>query len=1190
MAVDVGAELRLACAGGIFEAMTSSIQPSERQQRIRDSLNDRRPELAQAWVFVLETLSVPAAPGAERVRLALICHAMRELMNRIPAAWGSSPSRHAGPSASDLQVALASSIADHPDFDLNAASDLVPVPSLVVRALRDLVEASQRRSRTIRSDIAAFLTDEGNNESPAVRLWFEVHAFFMARVHLGDAETGASQIPTDEQILEQVGTFEEIVDNRLSAFFRARHELDGLLASLNATRDGVFTTPSQEEVEMTLLRISRSQLRRVFFEGLENPSWLRSLSSAGAFLHPPEPRASDNGFTRDVYWPEISYLTRMARIHPMAVVDALLPLASTRNAWVRRGVVEIGSQVPPADGARLSRILRGWEIDGFGWRTDTRELTSFAVALLEGGERKDGMWLVSKLFEPRAADGDPRYRAPRVGIEDYWYESELPRVVVALGPAAFPTLVRWLGTFVKLSGRVTDAWDMSGADRPTMRSHESTLDSPEQALIDALRDVSLEQMCVDPERTIHQLTRNGFELLRKIALFVLGEHLRLLREQGRSVEIAIALAVEQLADDANHREHLRVEYAELARAAVDADERARTAIDTFLSSARVSNLEGLERRRSDVSDPGVSDENDIASIADRYEHPWLAAIGSGSLSESARERLSALNKLHGPREDALEPAGFVTSWTGPNPHTTRDEMSCMSPSQLMTLITGWHLTGDGFGPEPTHEGQGRELAALLTEHPSALLGETALVERLRPTYVRAVLSGWTGALRAGIHPDFGQVVIVLRDVLRHQNKSRFVAEGREYDDDTNYQWAKREAVAFLGEVLDESRAAELSSGDFSAFAELLVEGTRDDAAWSTYDDHQHTSGSSDPLNLSLNWQWPKRVHALLALATRDDKSSWRDRALAEVDTELTRRDRHGAVHAVIGQAFNRLYVQSRHWLDKNVDLLFGGIEPPDRGQQVALTTAIATHHFHPDTYAYLRQAIAAAIRLQDDLVAGWHNRSAPQVQIGEWVIEAIARGSDTLDGEIPKLFFKTTPAPIRGKAMKNVAWSFFRASTVDPDIRDRFAQLWDDRIAQAETHGGGKGELIGFWWLARAEWFAAEWWLPRFKRVLVLEPDVAAELVMVGQDLAAASSKLPSEAFDVLRLLLRPVEAGRVQHNLSRHALPMVLANALRSGDMVLEREANIYLNDLGARGYLQLEDQVNTILRGDIPIDPIEN
>jgi hypothetical protein len=1170
--------------------MTSSIQPSERQRRIRDALNDRRPELAQAWGFVLETLSVPAVLGAERMRLALICHAMRELMNRIPAAWGSAPPRHAGPSASELEVALASSIADHPDFDLNAASDLVPVPSPVLRALRDLVEASQRRSRTIRSDIAAFLTDEGNSESPAVRRWFEVHAFFMAGVHLGDAETGASHIPTDEQILEQIETFEKIVDNRLSAFFRARHELDGLLANLNATDDGVFTTPSPEEVDMTLLSISRSQLRRVFFEGLDNPSWLRPLSSAGAFLHPPEPRASDDGFNRDVYWPEISYLTRMARIDPVAVVDALVPLSRTRNAWVRRGVVEIGSQVPPADGARLSRILRGWEIDGFGWRMDARELTSFAVTLLEGGERKDGMWLVSQLFEPRAADGDGRYTAPRVGIEDYWYESELTRVVVALGPAAFPTLVRWLETFVKLSGRATDAWDMSGMDRPTMRSHESALDNPEQSLIDAVRDVSLEQMRVDPGRTIRRLTRNGFELLRKVALFVLAEHLRLSREQGRSADIGIELAIEQLADDANHREHLRIEYAELARAAGDAGERARAAIDTFLTSARASNLQGLEQRRSDASDAGVSDEDDIASIADRYEHPWLAAIDSDALSDAARNKLSALDQLHGPREDALEPAGIMRSWTGPNPHTTRDEMSRLSPLQLMTLITGWHLTGDGFGPEPTHEGQGRELAALLTEHPTALLGETALVKRLRPTYVRAVLSGWNGALRAGIHPDFGQAVIVLRDVLSHPNESNFVAEGREYDDDTNYQSAKREAVAFLGEVLDESRATGLSAGDFSAFAELLVSGTRDDAAWSIYDEHQHTSDSSDPLNLSLNWQWPKRVHALLALATREDKLSWRDRALAEVETELTRRDRHGAVRAVIGQALNRLYVHARPWLDKNVDLLFGGIEPPNRGQQVALTTAIATHQFHPATYVYLRQAIAAAIRLQDDLVAGWRNRRAPQVQIGEWVINSIVRGSDTLDGEIPKLFFATTSAPIRGEAMKSLAWSFFRARTVDPAIRDRFAQLWDDRIAYAETHGGGRGELIGFWWLARAEWFAAEWWLPRFKRVLVLEPDVAAELVMVGQDLAAASSKLPREAFDVLQLLLRPAEAGMMQRHLSRNALPMVLANALRSGDRVLEREANIYLNELGARGYLQLEDQVETILRGDLPIGPIEN
>jgi hypothetical protein len=82
-----------------------------------------------------------------------------------------------------------------------------------------------------------------------------------------------------------------------------------------------YRVPTQEQVEATLLKIPTFQLRRVFYEGLENPLWVRPLLQAGAFTNPPEPQATDDGYLRDVYWPEISYLTRIAPQAPGDVVD-----------------------------------------------------------------------------------------------------------------------------------------------------------------------------------------------------------------------------------------------------------------------------------------------------------------------------------------------------------------------------------------------------------------------------------------------------------------------------------------------------------------------------------------------------------------------------------------------------------------------------------------------------------------------------------------------------------------------------------------------------------------------------------------------------------------------------------------------------------------------------------------------------
>ncbi|MBM0226120.1 hypothetical protein [Micromonospora sp. ATA51] len=173
-----------------------------------------------------------------------------------------------------------------------------------------------------------------------------------------------------------------------------------------------YKTPSKADVQAVLLKIPTFQLRRVFYEGLKNPRWVRPLFEAGAFTNPPEPENTDDGYIRDVYWPEISYLTRVASEASTDVVDVLLSLANSNNAWVRRAAFEIGSKIPAAEGARLKPLLQAWTTTpgGFGWRTDPRELVSFAITLLEGGEIKTGRWLANNLFAPKPSVSDDPFR------------------------------------------------------------------------------------------------------------------------------------------------------------------------------------------------------------------------------------------------------------------------------------------------------------------------------------------------------------------------------------------------------------------------------------------------------------------------------------------------------------------------------------------------------------------------------------------------------------------------------------------------------------------------------------------------------------------------------------------------------------------------------------------------------------
>src|SRR3954463_11780361 len=113
-----------------------------------------------------------------------------------------------------------------------------------------------------------------------------------------------------------------------------------------------YQAPTEEQVREVLRRIPTLQLRRAFFENLKNPLWVEPLAREKVFRDPPEPEVTDEGLIRDIYWPEMDYLVRVAPDVPRAVVDVLLSLNKSNNAWVRRGVFTIGAVIPAAEAAR----------------------------------------------------------------------------------------------------------------------------------------------------------------------------------------------------------------------------------------------------------------------------------------------------------------------------------------------------------------------------------------------------------------------------------------------------------------------------------------------------------------------------------------------------------------------------------------------------------------------------------------------------------------------------------------------------------------------------------------------------------------------------------------------------------------------------------------------------------------------
>ncbi|MCG5466271.1 hypothetical protein MED01_005088 [Micromonospora sp. MED01] len=1162
----------------------------DRQQRIYAALAERRSDIASMYRAALLLLTTPAEVGDERTRISHICHSVREVMNRVLGAMGTTASPRIKPPTGKQVQELPDMLARFPGLALDADGESIPVPRAVAEIFDKLIKTAVQEKRRSRDDVASLLTDDGNSEHLVVKRWVESRDFFVRWAHLQDDEPKLSDLPSDDLLRDHVAVFDELFDTVITAFFTLRHSIDDLLAEINALEEvgndnAWYKKPSKADVQAVLLKIPTLQLRRVFYEGLNNPHWVRPLFEAHAFANPPEPENTDDGYVRDVYWPEIAYLARVAPEVPTDVVDVLRALTNSNNTWVRRAVFEIGSRIPAAEGARLKALLQAWAAtrQGFGWRTDPSELVSFAITLLDGGENKAGRWLANNLFAPRPSVSDgPFRRTPVLAMDDYWYQEELPRLVPALGADALKAVAGWLASFEKLSGHDGDEHDFSGMIRPSIRARDSSYPSPEHALVDAVRDLAIPAVLKDPEETVKALLRSRVQLLRKIAMFAVAEAIRQRIDTGADARYLLGVAERLLGDEASDDDNLRVEYAELGQSVAKIDSAALNVINNFIAYAHAEDLKWMRERFVDPETPAEEAEAQVQERADRNKHRWLSALGADALPPGLRTELAELDARNGMVEGARTPSGMVTGWTGPNPYCTQDEMATMSPTELVAHLASWHDTGDGWGPEPSHEGQGRELAGLLTTNPRAIAGVTGLIEKLRPTYLRAILRGWEAALKADMELDWSEVAALIRDVLEHGNESPFPVEGGTMDDDKDFRGAKNAAVGLLEEIVKERDSVSISDQSMVQFAKLLIEDAKDDEAWAEYNAYEVGENSWDPLTMSLNWQWPNRLRALIYLATRAKQAPWKPAAMAAIERELARDDRHGAGRAVLGEKTGRILTHSSEWLKGHLEAFFGSEHNLSVQQQIGLTTALTTHYYHRDLYDLLNGPMIAAIDLGDALICGWRTRSSPIQRIGEWAVDSLIYGHKTADDPVVHAFFATVDAKIRGDALGAIASSFYHASHVDEEIRDRFGDLWDERFQHVRDHPEDHEELKGFYWIAKGNKFPVQWWLPRLRDALELEPAIATERYMIGKNLAQASTVDPATAFAVLKLLLDGRdEGGMASYDPTRNAVPMVIANAMTSGDDSLGSAAEAFMNSLGAKGHLRLEAEVKAVLGG---------
>ena len=940
-----------------------------------------------------------------------------------------------------------------------------------------------------------------------------------------------------------------------------------------------YQVPTEGQIQAALRRLTSFQLRRAFYEGLKNPLWVKPLADAGAFKSPPEPEVGSDGAFSERYWPEASYLDAMAEHVPAEVAEILGTLSDTSNSWVRRIVFSAGSRMPSAIAAKLKPVIDGWEVSGFGLRTDPRDLVSFAVNLLDGGETKFGVSFANKLFRPRkdaGVGGDPVTE-----LKAHWYSRELPRVTRALGGSALKTILPWLTLYEENERSIGEEYDHSGFGRSEIAQKRNNYHEVQDALIDAVRDAAIEHLERKPLEAWATLNRNPILIVRRISLYAVAEVLGR-QAAGETVNAELVSVARQLMLDAQSRDQLAVaDFIRLLRALGTVSRTELDPLEGVLASGHVTDrvAAGVTRNLRDQGESDAEIQNQIAQWESRWRHRVLAGVGRELLPSMLREELDALDAEFGRVDDPMRPTFQTSSWTGPNSPMPQEEMAALGPMELVAHLEGWHDKCDDLGPKPSHEGQGRVLEAVIASNPQAMAGQRDLTQRLRPTYLRAILSGWEGAFKAELDLPWTQVLTLIGDILDHSNESDFAVEGGRFDDDPDFTETKKVAIRFLAHLASKASAVELPEEQLTQLADQLLTAASGTAAWSEYVDTLGEESGWDPFMVSLNWKWPILLRGLVNLVGLGEDRPWHSRAIEALRDQLALDDPRGASRAVLGEGLGSLFNHAHRWLVESVPTYFGTHLGTDRNQQVAVTTAIAMHYYHPDLYRLLSAPMIAAIDSAEEIAIGWGNDVSPQQRIGHWVIAAIIRGHIGKDDPLRTEFYTRADPETRGDAIGHTAWSFMHAEVVDDAVRDRLADLWDERLLHVKAHPKDKAELKDFYWFIRSERFSASWWLPRLVEALRLCGKLATH-GMISEQLTAAAEELPRLALEALTMLLAPNKSSEFDsYDLRRHSLAPVIAASLRTSDPQLQADARSLMNRMGERGEIDLERQVEAII-----------
>ncbi|MEW6542563.1 MAG: hypothetical protein AB1411_03015 [Nitrospirota bacterium] len=954
-----------------------------------------------------------------------------------------------------------------------------------------------------------------------------------------------------------------------------------------------WKTPTPEQVDRAIALLAHPELRRYFFDRLENPHWLEPLKQKGFFGHPPAVvRDEGKGTVRFPPWPESRYLARMAVHNPAKVLEIALSI-ETDNIRVNEDLLDAALAMPAEMAATLASKAPAWIERPYSpfWPEKFGDLVGH---LARGNQVEVALTLAQKLLAVLPSQG--ALSQARARFEAWHYEGilekNLPDLIAAAGVRALNLLCDLLNSAMQLSREHIDeegGEDYSYIWRPAIEGERHRgFHEIRDLLVSAVRDAAIQIVRKDQTllaSVLDELERRPWKIFRRIGLHVSrsfpGSEPDLVRSR---------LMNRTLFEDRGTQR----EYALMLRnrfSLLSADDQ--TEVLGWIEQG--PDLDRFWESRKAWGEQ-IPTEEESAAYAGQWRLRRLRWIRD-SLPTEWKQRYDALVQQFGePQDPEMVPRAEAVR-VGPRAPKSQEELGAMSATEVIAYLKSWLPSDDALGPSP--EGLGRQLKNVVAAEPDRFAQSAFSFREVDPTYVRAVLEGLHDAARERPFPWEPVLDLCLWVVTQPREiEGRTV---RKWDADPDWG-ATRSAIARLLSVGLQEGQYELPMSLRTKVWKILWELTEDPEPSPQYE-REFGGTNMDPVAMSINTVRGEAMHTVVRyalwvrryIAKAEDAEQRITRGFGEMPevTEVLEahldpaHDPSLAVRAVYGEWLPWLVLLDRGWTTDNLSRIFPDNDNQRNFRDAAWEAYIVFCQPYDDAFYVIKDVYARAVERIGTVAADSRHRGDPDQHLAEHLMVFYWRGKLDVNeqGGVLGRFYEKAPDSLRAHAIEFIGRSLSNTEgAVEAGVLDRLRSIWAIRLGSAraasnrETHAG---EMAAFgWWFASGK-FDDPWAVEQLFAALSLIRKIDAGWLVLER-LAALAEAMPNESVRCALLMIEGDLKGWEIHGW-RNELRAILSTVIRSTRPNALQGAVELVNRLGAKGFLEFRDLLPS---GDLSLD----